>query len=147
MGIVLVHSSDSKSVCPSRLYVHGGRRTVCRVLPNAAHQSIPSRRTNVVGPKLSRSDLVQDPLCHQTGREPSGCVSAACLFFFSPFIFHLKCWTLLLIYTEDCLGNLPFVRLAEHVSTTTTPASSLSMTCARQAPPKKWRNFLHWFVT
>ena len=62
MGIVLVHSSDSKSVRPSRLHVNGGRRTVCRVLPNAAHQSIPSRRTSVVSPKLSRSDLVQGAL-------------------------------------------------------------------------------------
>src|SRR5215468_2691267 len=40
----------------SMLHVNGGRRTVCRVLPNAAHQSIPSRRTSVVSPKLSRSD-------------------------------------------------------------------------------------------
>jgi len=62
MGIVLVRSSESKSVRPSLLYVNGGRRTVCRVLPNAAHQSIPSRRTRVVSPKLSRSDLVQGRL-------------------------------------------------------------------------------------
>src|SRR5262245_15547942 len=63
MGMVLVRSSDNKSVRPSRLHVNGGRRTVCRVPSNAAHQSIPSRRTNVVSPKLSRSDLVQGGLC------------------------------------------------------------------------------------
>jgi hypothetical protein len=54
-----MRSADRKSVRPSRLHVNGGRRTVCRVLPNAAHQSILSRRTSVVSPKLSRSYLVQ----------------------------------------------------------------------------------------
>ena len=41
------------------LHVNGGEGTVCRVLPNAAHQRVLSRRTSVVSPKLSRSDLVQ----------------------------------------------------------------------------------------
>src|SRR5262245_22107695 len=67
MEIVLMRSSDHKSVRPSMLYVKTGWRTVCRVLLNAAHQSIPSRRTSVVRPKLSRSDLVQERLCQQTG--------------------------------------------------------------------------------
>ena len=58
MGIVLVRSSDRKSVRSSLLYVNSGRRTVCRVLLNAAHQTILSRRTSVVRPKLSRSDFV-----------------------------------------------------------------------------------------
>ena len=50
MGIVLVRSSDRKSVRPSRLHVNGARRTVGRVLPNGPHQSIPSRRISVVSP-------------------------------------------------------------------------------------------------
>ena len=79
MGIVLVRSSDSKSVRPSRLHVNGGRRTVCRVLSNAAHQSIPSRRTRVVSPKLSRSDLVQGDVCHPDGPGRGGTVDGLAL--------------------------------------------------------------------